>query len=191
MDSEAKLPEKLSALTAAILKRQKKGEPVHTWELAQLHEAGGWEANYRRVGQYMSTDLFTVHEDEVIDLVANVMDWKHVRHIPVENEEHRLVGIVSYRSLLRILARDFPQGKDRPIPVREVMHRNPITVGPEMPTLDAIELMRKHKVACLPVVVEDRLVGIVTEHDFLRVAGDLLTQRLRELRQSAIPGTEH
>ncbi|HET9888267.1 MAG TPA: hypothetical protein VFR10_12235, partial [bacterium] len=78
MDGEAKLLEKMSALTAATLNRQKTGQPVHTWDLARLEEGGGWESNYQRVEQYMSTDLFTVHEDEVIDLVANMMDWKHV-----------------------------------------------------------------------------------------------------------------
>jgi len=180
MDGDAKIGEKMSALTAATLARQRNGQPVHTWELARLDEGGGWESNYQRVEQYMSTDLFTVHEDEVIDLVANMMDWKHIRHIPVEDEEHRLIGIVSYRTLLRLLARDFPRGNNSPIPVREVMHRNPITVDPQTTTLEAIELMRKHKVACLPVVLNDRLVGIVTEHDFLRVAGDLLTKKLRE-----------
>ncbi|HET9887428.1 MAG TPA: CBS domain-containing protein, partial [bacterium] len=85
-----------------------------------------------------------------------------------------------YRVLLRLLAQDFSQGKEWPIPVREVMHRNPVTVSPNATTLEAIELMRKNKVACLPVVQGDRLVGIVTEHDFLRVAGDLLTKKLRE-----------
>ncbi len=180
MDGEAKVAEKMSALTGATLERQKTGMPVHTWKLARLEEGGGWEGNYQRVDQYMSTDLFTVHEDEVIDLVAHMMDWKHVRHIPVEDEEHHLVGIVTYRQLLRLLSRDFPGGRDRPIPVREVMARDPVTVRPETSTLEAIELMRKHKVACLPVVVEGRLIGIVTEHDFLKVAGDLMTQRLRE-----------
>ncbi len=179
MDPLAKQGEKLSALTAATLARQTTGAPVHTWELARLEEAGGWESNYQRVEQYMSTDLFTVHEDEVIDLVANMMDWKHVRHIPVEDEDHRLVGIVSYRTLLRLLARDFPFGKDRAVPVKDVMQRDLITVSPETPTLDAIELMRRQRVACLPVCLNGKLVGIVTEHDFLRVAGDLLTDRLR------------
>ena len=51
---------------------------------------------------------------------------------------------------------------------------------PETTTLEAIELMRREKVACLPVVTDGRLVGIVSERDFLRVAGNLLLNRLRE-----------
>mgnify|MGYP002064122728 CR=1 FL=1 len=52
----------------------------------------------------MTTDLFTVHPDELIHLAAHVMDWKHVRHVPVEDNDHRLVGLVTHRTLLRLLA---------------------------------------------------------------------------------------
>ena len=51
----------------------------------------------------MTTDLFTVHEDDPVELVANLMDWERIRHVPVEDHEHRLVGLVSYRALLRLL----------------------------------------------------------------------------------------
>ncbi len=54
----------------------------------------------------MSTDLLTVREDEPIDLVANLMDWHRIHHVPVEDNEHRLVGLVSHRPLLRFLAGD-------------------------------------------------------------------------------------
>lgn len=172
--------ERLSALTAATLARQKDGAPVHTWPLARLEEAGGWKHNYTRVEQYMTSDLFTVHPDEVIDLVANLMDWNNIRHVPVEDEQHHLVGLVSYRSLLRVLARDLPHTKDAPLPVSAIMQKNPITVVPETTTLDAIALMRRHKVACLPVVKDGRLVGIVSERHYLHIAAQLLEDHLSD-----------
>jgi CBS domain-containing protein len=46
--------------------------------------------------------------------------------------------------------------------------------------LDAIRLMRQKRVACLPVVTDGRLVGIVSERDFLRVAGEMLMSQLGE-----------
>ena len=52
--------------------------------------------------------------------------------------------------------------------------RDPVTVAPETSTPDAIELMRREGVACLPVVKDDRLVGIVSEHDFTNIAAYLL-----------------
>ncbi|MBZ0267801.1 CBS domain-containing protein [bacterium] len=169
-----KTGEILSALVAGSVVRQKTGEPVHEWEKASEDEAGHWKHSYQRVEQYMTTDLFTVHEDEVIDLVANVMDWKGIRHIPVEDDEGRLVGLVSYRSLLRLLAKDLPHGKDSPVAVRDLMTRKVHTIPPETDTLEAIQLMRDKKVACLPVVSNGKLVGIVSERDFMRIAGDLL-----------------
>jgi len=171
--------EALSALVAGSVVRQKQGKPVHEWERALAEEAGDWRHSYERVEQYMTTELFTVHEDEVIDLVANVMDWKHIRHVPVEDDEGRLVGIVSYRSLVRLLAKDLPHGKDSPVAVRDLMTRDVHTIPPETETLDAIALMREKKVACLPVVTHGRIVGIVTERDFMRIAGDLLLEQLR------------
>jgi CBS domain-containing protein/gamma-glutamylcysteine synthetase len=181
MSEEAKLSQKLSALTAASLERQKRNLPVHEWELARLEDAADWKSINHRVEQYMTTELFTVHENEVIDLVASVMDWKHIRHVPVENDDGKLVGIVSYRSLLRLMARSIPNGVAGPIPVSEVMQREIVTASPRTTTLEAIDLMKRKRVACLPVVNEGRLVGIVTERDFLRVAGELLASQLREV----------
>ena len=179
---DAKLTERMGALVSATLNRQLKGIPVHKWKLARLDEAEDWKNINHRVEQYMTTELFTVHEDEVIDLVANVMDWRHVRHVPVENSEGQLVGMVSYRTLLRLVARRTAGGpEERAVPVKELMIRDLVTVSPKTTTLEAIELMREKKVACLPVVTEDdRLVGIVSERDFIRVAGELLLAALRK-----------
>ncbi len=180
MKDEGSENERLCALTAGIHKRQLEGKPVHEWTLAKLDEAGGWKNSYQRVEQYMATDLFTVHADEVIDLAANLMDWRRVRHIPVEDDQHHLVGLISYRSLLRFLAHDLPHGKDAPVPVSEVMQKNPIFISPETPTLEAIRIMRRDRVSCLPVVKNGTLVGMVTDRDFMEIAAELLESHLRE-----------
>lgn len=179
MPAEAKPGEKMTALVAAMRDRQERGLPVHRWKLATLDEAGSPWRSYRRVEEYMTTELFTVHEGEIVDLVAHVMDWKHIRHVPVENDEGRLVGLVSYRALLRLLARELPAARVPAVPVTEIMTREVVTVGPDTDTLEAIEIMRQRKVACLPVVADGRLVGIVSERDFLRIAADLLLRHLQ------------
>ena len=180
MKERGSLPERLNALTAAIADRAQTGQPVHRWPLAEFHEAGDWKPSYRRIEQYMTTDLITVGEDEPIDLVARLMDWHRIHHIPVEDERHRLLGLVSHRSLLRFLASRGKGEEEAPTPVSDIMQRELITVQPDTPTLEAIELMKDNRIGCLPVTAKGRLVGIVTEHDFLRVAGLLLEQRLRE-----------
>ena len=171
--------ERLSTLTAGTITRQQEGRPVHEWSVAEIRESGEWRHHYATVGQYMQTELFTVRQDELIDLAASIMDWEKIRHIPVEDSEHRLVGLVSYRALLRLVA-DPVKRKSDSIAVEDIMEREPLSVHPSMPTLEAIGLMKKHRASCLPVVLEDgKLVGIVTEHDYMRIAGKLLEDQLR------------
>ncbi len=169
--------ERLRALVGAMSRRRKKERPVHDWPPARLSEAGRLEHNYDRIGQYMTTDLFTVHENEVIDLVASVMAWRNIRHVPVEDDDHRLVGLVSSRSILRFIAQELPCGKARAVPVSHIMQTDPVTVTPETSTLEAIERMRENGISCLPVVKNDRLVGIVSEHDFVTITAHLLEGR--------------
>ena len=71
------------------------------------------------------------------------------------------------------------QGEDN-LPVSEVMQSKPITVPPHTPTLEAIKVMKKHRIGCLPIVEDERLVGIVTERDFMDVAGQLMEDLLKE-----------
>jgi CBS domain-containing protein/gamma-glutamylcysteine synthetase len=169
--------ERYRALTAAILDNQCSGKPVHEWELAQVVTATAVRDSYRTIGQFMSTDLFTVHPEDLIDLAASVMDWEHLRHVPVEDHEGHLVGLISHRQLLRQVS----QGQTgRPIAVREIMRPDPITATPETTTLQALETMRANKLGCLPVVHDGKLVGIVTESDFIQVSARLLDEWLRQ-----------
>jgi CBS domain-containing protein/gamma-glutamyl:cysteine ligase YbdK (ATP-grasp superfamily) len=177
-DETSSKTQRLAALTAATYHRQLEDKPVHEWALATLDEAGGSLRHYANVGHLMVTDLFTVNQDDLVDLVAAMMDWEHIRHVPVEDNEHRLVGLVTHRTLLRLMARG--GGRDKPVPVSDVMHRDVITVPPELSTIDAIDLMRQKKVGCLPVVKEGRLIGIITERDFMNIAGQLLEAELRK-----------
>ncbi len=91
--------ERLGAITGAIIENQKTGLPVHQWPLASLEHAGGWEKHFGQIEQFMTTDIITTHADEAVELVANLMQWKKIRHVPVEDNEHRLIGIVSASSL--------------------------------------------------------------------------------------------
>ena len=120
--------------------------------------------------------LATVQADDAVDLVANLMSWDKIRHVLVEDREHKLLGVVSCRSVLRFLSHG---GAGRDAAVSEIMKQDVITVGPETLTLEAIHLMRKHRIGCLPVVDHGRLVGVVTEENFLTIAGELLEDKLR------------
>jgi CBS domain-containing protein/gamma-glutamyl:cysteine ligase YbdK (ATP-grasp superfamily) len=161
-------------LTAEILANQKQSEPVHRWPVIEKMDSDEWEHGYRTVGQFMSTDLFTVSPDDLIDLAASVMDWQHIRHVPVEDQEGRVVGLVTHRGLLRMMINNH----SKQITVRDIMVTNPVTITPSTSSLEAIEIMRSNRVGCLPVVEGGQLVGIVTSYDFLEASAKLFHQHL-------------
>ena len=170
------------ALTRAMVQGQNAGTPVHEWELTELQELESYYQNYRTVGQFMSTDLFTVRPDDVVDYVASIMHWEHIRYVPVENEEGKLVGLVSQRHLMPLLAQGSTLNRAQGVPVHLIMKKDPITVRPDTPTLEAIELMRQRRLGCVPVVENGRLVGVVTLFDLLALSAKLLEEELRKKR---------
>lgn len=179
MDKRAKQNVRMRSLTAAMKANQETGKPLHEWNLAEIPAQSDWIDNYKTVEQFMVTDLFTVRPEDVIDLAANLMHWKHVRHVPVEDDEGKLVGIVSHRDLLELFALDKTKEKAE-IVVRDVMKKKLITIAPETPTLDALFLMREKNIGCLPIVKNEKLVGLITAYDFLTVSTKLFEERLQD-----------
>jgi len=179
--------ERYRTLTACMLQNQREERPVHKWSPASRDGEVSWLDSFRRVEQVMTTDLFSVNPEDLIDLAATMMDWEHIRHVPVEDHEGKLVGLVTHRQILRLVGRGLHAGA-APVAVEKVMKKEIISVGPRTGILEAMELMSSRKVGCLPVVDgEGRLMGIVTERDFIPVAAQLLKEKLE---QSARLGRE-
>ena len=179
MQDKGTSDQRLRCLVGSMVQQQSEGIPISKWTLAEFCEERGWKESYRHVGQFMTTDLFTVRPDDIVDFAATLMEWRHVRQVPVEDDSGHLIGLVSYRALLRLVA----SGKfssERKVTVGEIMNPNPITVEPDTGTVTAIRLMREKKLACLPVVREGKLIGLVTEHDLIVVASLLLEATLSE-----------
>jgi len=163
-------------LTRTMLSRQQSGRPVHEWAAPRPEERGDWRDRFRTVAQVMTTDLYTVHPEDSAELAASIMYWKQVRHLPVEDADGRIVGLLSHRSMMRLLAEGGTGGD--PVPVRDIMREDPITIGPDASCLEAIQLMAEQKMSCLPVIERGRLVGIVTDYDFGQAAVRLLQDEL-------------
>ena len=181
MTGRGSVAESMTALTSGMAHRQRDPRPAHNWEPAEIWEAGGWRYNYLKVEQYMVTDLFTVHEDEPIELAAFLMDKQNIRHVLVENDDHTLVGLVSYRAILRMVAASGAPGASESDPIRTIMASDVVTVEPETSTLEAIGIMREKRVSALPVEKNGKLIGIISERDFLPIAYQLLEEKLEEV----------
>jgi CBS domain-containing protein len=180
MDKRAKPNVRTRTLTAAMKLHQESGEPVHEWPPAEIPASSEWLDNYKTVEQFMAVDLFTVRPEDVLDLAASLMHWRHVRHVPVEDDSGRLIGMVSHRDLIELMAAGKIASSGATL-VSDIMKTDLVTIVPETPTLDALELMRTRNIGCLPVIKSDRLVGLVTAYDFLTVSSKLLEEKLGEV----------
>ncbi|HKX57035.1 MAG TPA: CBS domain-containing protein, partial [Xanthomonadales bacterium] len=179
--------QRMRCLVGSMVHQQSSARPIAEWQLANFSEKQDWRESYRHVSQFMTTDLFTVRPDDIVDFAATLMDWRHVRHIPVEDDSGKLIGLVSHRALLRLVANG-RTGDAAKVSVAELMNPEPVTVSPDTSTLEAIRLMREKQLACLPVVQDGKLVGMVTEHDLIVVASHLLESFLAGDGQPAVTG---
>jgi CBS domain-containing membrane protein len=134
------------------------------------------------VKHLMTSPVVTFFAEQHLPLAEDVMKFKHFRHLPVVDEQRRLVGLVSHRDLLaaQISTRSGLTRKERravqeEVCVGEIMTRDVWTVRPDVNASIAGATLLDHKYGCLPVIDEDGvLIGIVTEHDFLRFATKVL-----------------
>jgi CBS domain-containing protein len=123
----------------------------------------------------MSSELTTLRRNDSLTIADQVMHLGRIRHMPVLDDEGQVVGIVSQRDLFRgALARALGYGAHAQqkllgqLVVKEVMTNDPVTIGPDAPLAEAARLMLERKIGCLVVVEEGRLVGILTESDFVK-----------------------
>lgn len=133
------------------------------------------------VGDLMTTDVVTLTEDETLAHAQRCMARGRIRHLPVVREG-RLVGLITHRDLLAASFSIFAEvdaSEQRrvfdTVRVVEAMHRDVVTVSPELSVSKAARILLENKYGCLPVVDDDHeLQGIVTEADFLRLTVQLL-----------------
>lgn len=174
LKSEVTQDEALSTLTASMMQNQETDQPGHTWELPDPNQLGQYKPGTLKVEEFMTTDLFTAHKDDLIPMVTEMMDWRKIRYMPVEDEKGNLVGLITSRILLRHYSRDYSLDGPPPTMIRDIMIKAPITTTQQTTLLEAMNVMRDNQIGCLPVVQDTELVGIITEMDFLRVSSRLL-----------------
>ena len=131
------------------------------------------------VGEMMSRDVVVLRANDALTIADDVMNLGRIRHMPVveDDDETVLVGIVSQRDLFRgALSRLLGYGEHAQSKlmatalVKEAMSTPVLTAHAAMPASEAAQRMLENKVGCLVVIEEDRLVGIVTEADFVKLA---------------------
>jgi len=125
------------------------------------------------VAEIMTTDVVAIEPQNSIATAIRLMRQGQLRRLPVV-ENGALVGNVTSGDLRRItglasILKDPSQDNFlwHHIPVANVMSRNPISLSPDTPISEAARLLVAHKIGGLPIVVDGRLVGIITTSDLL------------------------
>ena len=124
----------------------------------------------------MTARIVTVEMDDRLEAVKEIFDTMGFHHLLVVDEHKKLSGVLSDRDLLRALspyvgsatetARDLATLNKR---VHQIMTRRPITLRQESGIAEAVELLLKNRISCLPIVDDDfKPVGIVSWRDLLR-----------------------
>lgn len=154
------------ALTAVMHDRRSSGDPSCDWEIAAADELKDLNIRYDVVSNVMSTDLITVNENDLAELVQKIMEWRNIRHLPVESSKGELKGIITKKRLINYLSTN---SRDLLYTAADVMEKNPVVIGPNEDIKYAMLLMLDKKVSCLPVVENNQLVGIITDKDTVEI----------------------
>jgi CBS domain-containing membrane protein len=133
-------------------------------------------APHMRVRDIMSSPVEFLEMGDSLDLAQHLMQAGRIRHIPVVDGEQRLIGLVTHRKLLAAWIGHGDPMHERPgeiareIPVDMLMETDVLTTTPDAPAAKAARLIETRRIGCLPVLEKGKLVGIVTEADFVRLA---------------------
>ncbi len=150
--------EALQQITALMHKYQLSDKTVDQWPNFQIN-SHLLDYKDRIVKHNMNTKILLVDESDSLELVAHIMKWNNINHVPIINKKKELTGLLSWTDLMKI------ENKDLSKKIKDVMTKNVITISQEAPLEDAKKLMISKQFNCLPVVRNNELLGIITTKD--------------------------
>ncbi len=149
-----------ATLTAHMYKNQREGKPVHEWPIAKDNHLLNLDVSLTKLEKFMTTEIFVVNENDLVELVTKIMEWRNIHHIPVVDNKNKLIGLITETNILEI------QDQDTNVLVaKDIMIKEVITVDSETSIEQAKKLMIEHKIGCLPILELGDLVGILTKND--------------------------
>ena len=114
-----------------------------------------------KVEELMSTDLQIIHEEDSIELASSIIDWKKIHHLPVENLNGELVGMVTDG----LMQRHLQKGNPTATLIRDIMIKNVKSVSANDTLAKAKYLLDANQLSGIPVTFKNKLVGILTRND--------------------------
>ncbi len=160
---QLKKDDALQSLIRAMWENQQQGLPIHKWpnikpELIQENR------HSTLVGHIMSTQLITTREIDLADLAARIMEWNNIHHMPVEDKQGQICGLLTYRHINKLKELEIDHSM---LNVSDIMITKVTTVTTKTTIKEAIDIMKSNEFGCLPVVEGHEMVGIITIKDVL------------------------
>ncbi|MEZ4841222.1 MAG: CBS domain-containing protein, partial [Flavobacteriaceae bacterium] len=152
-------------LTYNMYKNQRADKPIYQWKLAKT-DSTLISTKKDKLYKVMTTELFVVNENDLVELVDNIMKWKNIHHLPVVNSSNKITGIITQTTLDSI---DVEKAKDDLIVAKDIMVKKVISVSPETIIEDAKNIMLANNIGCLPILEAGELIGIFTKNDLLKI----------------------
>ena len=135
------------------------------------------------IEEFMTADPYTLRESSSLNDARRIMTEKHIRHIPITDENKHLIGLVTQRDVLAATdpgseqqTRSAPDQGDTDNELSDIMIRDISVIHRSDSLRQAAQYLQSHKYGCLPVVSDEILVGIITDSDFIEIAINLLEQ---------------
>ncbi|PKF81030.1 acetoin utilization protein AcuB [Vibrio sp. vnigr-6D03] len=132
-----------------------------------------------KIEDMMTRSPHTLLRSHSLQDAKNLMAEHDIRHVPIIDTDSKLLGVISQRDVLAtqesVLTKETQAGSfTLATPIDKVMVSKVIAVSPKAGLRESAIYMQKHKIGCLPVVEHGKLVGIITDTDFVGIAINLL-----------------
>jgi len=168
LQSKMKKDDALIALTQTIHHHQRAGKVLEKWPKSLMEK--NFPSSASMLGHIMSTSLVSLSPRDNAELSLRLMKWRNIHRIPIIDEENRLVGLLTMRHLRQYW--DQLENSEDTLLVEDIMIKNVQTATTTTNIRDAIQLMKKEEIGCLPIVKNEELVGIATIQDLLKFDED-------------------
>jgi len=142
-----------------------------------------------QVKDRMTPNPVTVTDDSSFENALHLMKEKKIRRLPIVARDGKLVGIVVQKDLfsaspsratsLSVFEVHYLLSK---LKMKDVMTKRVVTVGDDCPLEEAARIMVDYKIGCLPILKDEKLVGIITETDIFKTFVEILGGREKGLR---------
>jgi CBS domain-containing membrane protein len=135
------------------------------------------------IEEFMTSEPYTLRKTDSINDAWEVMIRKHIRHIPITDDDNHVLGLITQRDVLAATepgairnAKSASHEVKSDITLAEIMIRDVKVIHKEDSLRQAALYLQSHKFGCLPVISGGGLVGIITDSDFIDIAINLLEQ---------------